>query len=253
MGYIVKYSLLSFPLASVGLGIWQLKRLEWKKGLIRDLENQLQQEPMDLQGIGDIEEIKNREYRRIRVRGQYDTEPTNQILLKPRQLVINKEAISRGRTNLQSNVGACVVTPFTVDKSDLRILVNRGWLASKGPDNIRDSAHIGLDSGGKPIEVIGVIRKSDKRSTYGMNNNVTINEWHIRDIEAMANKLKTVPLFIDAEQDPKRTQGPIGGQTQLQIRNEHLNYAITWFSLAFFTLVMWYSRYGNPFRRRFRK
>lgn len=253
MGYFVKYSLLSFPLASVGLGVWQLKRLEWKKGLIRDLEGQLKQEPVDLQEMRSIEEFKDNEYHRVRVRGRYDTDLKNQILLKPRQLVMNKEAIGRGRTNLQSNVGAYVVTPFNIDGSDIRILINRGWLASKGPDNLQDSAHIGLDSGGKPIEVTGVVRKSDKRKTYGMSNNLTLNEWHIRDVEAMAKKLNTVPLFIDAEEDPNRTLGPIGGQTQLQIRNEHLNYAITWFSLAFFTLVMWYSKYGNPFRRRLRR
>lgn len=251
MGYIVKYGLLSFPLASVGLGVWQLKRLEWKKGLIRDLENQIKQEPVDLKTIESLDQIKDYEYRRVRVRGKYDTNPQNQILLKPRQLVINKEAIGRGRTNLQSNVGACIVTPFNVDGSDLRILVNRGWLASRGPDNIQDDAHVGLDSGGEPIEVTGVIRKSDKRATYGLNNNMTLNEWHIRDIEAMAKKLKTAPLFIDAEEDPTRTRGPFGGQTHLEIRNEHLNYAITWFGLAFFTVVMWYGKYG--YRKKIRK
>lgn len=252
MANIVKYSLLSFPLASAGLGVWQLKRLEWKKGLISDIERQMKQEPVELKTVDSLEALRDDEYRRVRVCGQYDPDPNQQIYLRPRQLVINSEAAARGRTNLQTNVGVNVVTPLKLEGFDLRILVNRGWLSSKGRDNVLEGSHIGLSSDGKPIELVGVVRTSDKRPSYGLKNNESSNEWQIRDVEALARKLNTAPFFIDAEEDTKRLEGPFGGQTQLHIRNEHLNYAITWFSLSFFTLVMWYSKYGrrNPFKRR---
>lgn len=241
---LIKYSLLGFPIASTGLGVWQIKRLDWKKKLLSDLEEKIKGEPVDLLEIGSARDIEGLEYRRVKTRGKYDPDPAHQLFLKPRALIVNEEAIYRGKTAHQSNNGVNVVTPFTVDGTNLRILVNRGWLALKGKDEVTENAHIGLDAK-EPFELTGVIRKSDKRSTYGLNNDVTRNEWHIRDVDAMAQALNTAPIFIDADQDTNRTQGPIGGQTQLNVRNEHLNYAITWFGLAAFSFLMWYTKYGK--------
>ena len=241
---IIKYSLLGFPIASTGLGFWQLKRLEWKKKLVANLEDKMKEEPIDLLEISSAKDIESLEYRQVKTHGRYDSDPTHQLFLKPRALIVNEEAIYRGKTAHQSNNGVNVITPFTVDGTNLRILVNRGWLGLRGKEEVTENAHIGLDAS-EPHELVGVIRKSDKRSTYGLKNDVTRNEWHIRDIDAMAQALNTAPIFIDANQDTKRTQGPIGGQTQLNIRNEHLNYAITWFGLAAFSFLMWYSKYGK--------
>lgn len=243
-GFLVKYSLLAFPVASAGLGVWQIKRLKWKKQLLADLDEQILQEPLDLMAINSVSELESLEYRRAKVRGRYDSDPSHQIFLKPRGLIVNKEALFRGKTAHQSNNGVNVITPFSVEGSNLRILVNRGWLAMKGKESYKENAHLGLDAK-EPQELVGVIRKSDKKSTYGVNNDLTSNEWHIRDIEAMSRALKTAPIFLDAEQVEDRTEGPIGGQTQLNIRNEHLNYAITWFSLSALTLLMWYTKYGR--------
>lgn len=245
-GFVVKYSLLTFPIASTGLGVWQIKRLEWKKKLLADLDKQMSEEPIDLMAVNSAAHLADLEYRRIKTRGRYDPDPSHQIFLKPRALIVNEEAIYRGKTAHQSNNGVNVITPFLVDGSSLRILVNRGWLDSK---EYRQHAHIGLDKD-ESQSLCGVVRKSDKKSTYGVNNIVTSDEWHIRDIDAMSKVLKTASIFIDAEQDNKRTEGPIGGQTQLNVRNEHLNYAITWFSLAALTFVMWYSKYGKKFKIR---
>lgn len=249
-GIAVKYSLLAFPIASAGLGVWQIKRLEWKKDMIRQLDEQIMEEPIGLNDVKDVEKLKDIEYRRIRTRGRYDPDPKNQLFLKPRNMIANEEAILRGRTAHQSNNGVNVITPFIVDGTNLRILVNRGWLAVRGKDGYRENAHIGLKQDGSQ-ELVGVLRKSDTKTTFGVNNDVTRKEWHIRDIEAMSQVLKTAPVFIDAEQDTKRTEGPIGGQTQMNIRNEHLNYAITWFSLSGLTFYMWYSKFGKGISKRF--
>lgn len=246
---VVKYGLLAFPFASSGLGYWQIKRLEWKKGLIADLEMQMQNEPVDLLSLDTTKGVDHLEYRRVRVRGRYDRNPSHQLYLKPRQLVINEEAIARGRTANQSGVGVNVITPFHLDGTNLRILVNRGWLASKGKDNVKDNALVGLTDATE--ELTGVIRKSDVRSTYGVNNDETAQDWHIRDIKSMAKRLNTEPILIDLDANSNRTKGPYGGQTQLNIRNEHLNYAITWFSLAALSFMMWYTKFGRR-KRRFR-
>lgn len=245
MSSLVKYGLLSFPIASCGLGYWQLKRLEWKNNLITNLGDQLSEEPVDLLSLDLPQALDKFEYRRVKVRGRYDPNPRNQLYLKPRPLIVNDEAIYRGRTAHQSNIGVNVITPFQIDGTDLRILVNRGWLSIKGRESVEDSSHIGLNKADTSIDLVGIVRKTDRRPRYGLKNDVTKNEWQIRDIEAMSKVLKTAPIFIDAIEDTTRREGPYGGQTALQIRNEHLNYAITWFALAAFTLALWYGKYGR--------
>lgn len=242
MSTIIKYSLLSFPLASIGLGVWQLRRLEWKNDLIAKLEERLTSEPLDLLQIESTKDLHKLEYRRVKAKGRFDTDPNNQIILKPRPLVVNKEAIHRGKTDFQSNVGLNVVTPFSIDDTNLRILVNRGWLPTKGYEDITLKP--------ESVELVGILRTTDKRPTYGMKNDEKTNVWQIRDIEAMSRALKTAPIFLDKEQELHATEGPIGGQTQLNVRNEHLNYAITWFALSLFSFAMWFSKYGMKKKRR---
>lgn len=256
MGAVVKYGLLSFPLASAGLGVWQLRRLEWKNALLANLEEQIDGEPVDLLNIASSKELEDKEYRRVKTRGRFDRDPNHQIMLKPRQLVVNDEALYRGRTSMQSHIGVNVVTPFRVEGTDLRILVNRGWLASRGSkDSVLNSLNLGLGPENEPIALVGIIRKTDNRPRYGLKNDESTNEWQVRDVEAMARVLCTAPIFVDADQTLSKGEGPIGGQTLVNVRNEHLNYAITWFSLSILCVVMWYSKYGKyrvakMFRRR---
>lgn len=44
----------------------------------------------------------------------------------------------------------------------------------------------------------------------------------------MAQVADTAPIFVDAAEDSWVPGGPIGGQTNLSIRNEHLQYILTW-------------------------
>lgn len=50
------------------------------------------------------------------------------------------------------------------------------------------------------------------------------------------------PIFLDATNDFDIPGGPIGGQTRVSLRNEHLSYILTWFSLSGITAFMWYVR-----------
>lgn len=242
---IVKYALLSMPLTSFGLGIWQIRRLEWKKGVIKELDEKIVKEPIDLLSIESLEDLNDLEYQPVKVKGHFDPDPKHQLYLEPRTLVVNREALFRGRTAHQQSIGVNVITPFHVDGTNLRVLVNRGWLSRMGRDNVEENAHIGLGKETDSIEVVGLLRKSDKRPRYGLKNNEATNFWQVRDVDAIARVLNTAPVFIDAKEDESRTDGPYGGQTQLNVRNEHLNYAITWFSLSALCVAMWYTKYGK--------
>jgi len=56
----------------------------------------------------------------------------------------------------------------------------------------------------------------------------------------MCSSTGAKPVFLDATYEMTVPGGPIGGQTRVGLRNEHLSYLITWFSLSAATSYMWY-------------
>lgn len=70
-------------------------------------------------------------------------------------------------------------------------------------------------------------------------------EWDIsckylsRDVYALAKRLDTDPIFVDASEESSVKGGPIGGQTRVKLRNDHLSYMITWYTLSAATLLGW--------------
>lgn len=58
----------------------------------------------------------------------------------------------------------------------------------------------------------------------------------------MSRLAGTEPVFLDATANSTIPGGPIGGQTRVSLRNEHLSYIITWFSLSAFTSWLWYTK-----------
>ncbi len=64
-----------------------------------------------------------------------------------------------------------------------------------------------------------------------------------RDVEGMARLLDTAPIFFDADADSTVPDGPIGGQTVVTVRNEHVSYILTWYSLSIITAFLWHRRF----------
>lgn len=50
-----------------------------------------------------------------------------------------------------------------------------------------------------------------------------------RDIEEMAEYGRTNYTFIDANEASTVPGGPIGGQTQINLKDEHYQYMFTWY------------------------
>jgi surfeit locus 1 family protein len=108
------------------------------------------------------------------------------------------------------------------------ILVDRGF----SPD--------GAASGRAPSEplrqpVIGVLRRAESRNWLTPPNDVAGNDWHSRDISAMAKALgapKPAPVFLMLESPRPQDGGPIPAALPTDIPNNHMGYALTWFGLA---------------------
>jgi surfeit locus 1 family protein len=76
------------------------------------------------------------------------------------------------------------------------------------------------------------------------NNRPDLNYWFWGDLPAMAKAAKldpvrVAPFYIDADAAPNPGGWPKGGTTRLELPNNHLQYALTWFSLAVALIVIY--------------
>ncbi|KAM3874014.1 surfeit locus protein 1 [Diretmus argenteus] len=232
----LKWVLLLIPVTAFGLGTWQVKRRQWKLQLIADLRSLTTAEPIPLPV--DPLELKELEYRRVRVRGRYDH--SKELYVLPRSPVDpEKEAREAGRLTSSGDTGANVITPFYCTDLGVTILVNRGFVPKT---KIRPETRMKGQMEGE-VDVVGVVRLTETRKPFVPNNNVERNHWHYRDLEAMSRVTGAEPIFIDADLGSTIPGGPIGGQTRVTLRNEHLQYIVTWYGLCAATSYMWYAKF----------
>ncbi|XP_054468477.1 surfeit locus protein 1 [Anoplopoma fimbria] len=231
-----KWFLLIIPVTTFGLGTWQVKRRQWKMQLINELARLTTAEPIPLPL--DPNELKSLEYRRVTVRGQYDH--SRELYILPRSPVDpEKEAREAGRLSSSGETGANVITPFHCTDLGITILVNRGYVPRQ---KIRPETRMKGQVEGE-VEVVGVVRLTEDRKPFVPNNDVERNRWHYRDLEAMGSVTGAEPIFIDADFGSTTPGGPIGGQTRVTLRNEHMQYMVTWYGLCAATSYMWYAKF----------
>lgn len=235
--------LLLVPITTFALGTWQVKRRKWKLHLIEELESRTKQEPHQLPE--DLSELEKMEYYPVRVRGRFDH--SRELYLGPRSLIVDGDAAHQGSIMSQNAKGKlggyCIVTPFILSDRDATILVNRGWVSSKQKNSATRPA--GQIEG--EVELTGLVRLSEKRAPFMPSNKP--DAWHYRDVEKMAETLHTAPVFIDACVDSSVPGGPVGGQTRVALRNEHLSYIVTWYGLSAATGIIWFRTFVHKLRK----
>jgi len=229
------YALLTIPIATLLLGFWQIKRRENKLELIKFLEERTKSQPTDLPTDLDVLEklVETDEYRPFKVKGYF---------LHSKEIVITPRS---DLTGTLQGTGANIITPFVLSSNPkLIVLVNRGYVPYTHLSPMSRRAAQSEDE----VEIIGLLRgKLEYTNTFTPVNKPPF-EWHFRDVNRMAEVLGTVPIFLDARRDTESSSirgGPIGGQTAINIRNEHMSYIITWFSLSILTSYLWWRRFGR--------
>ncbi|KAM3825495.1 surfeit locus protein 1 isoform 2-T2 [Vipera latastei] len=231
---ILKWGLLLIPIGSFFLGSWQ--RREWKLRLISELESRVFAEPIPLPT--DLYELNKMEYVPVKVRGHFNH--SKELYVLPRSPVdAEKEARNAGRIMSNVESGAHVITPFYCTDLGITILVNRGFVSRKlmNPET-RLKGQIQGD-----IELTGLVRLSEPRRPFVPENNIEQNTWFYRDLDTMAKVTGAEPIFIDADYRSSVPGGPIGGQTRVTLRNEHMQYILTWYTLCAATSFLWYKRF----------
>ncbi|CAH2985337.1 unnamed protein product [Chilo suppressalis] len=117
------------------------------------------------------------------------------------------------------------------------ILINRGWVPTKlKPKGKREASMIKGE-----VELVGVVRLSEKRAPFMPKNNPEKGAWYCRDLEQMSQYLNCAPVWLDVRGIDDPPEGwPIPNQTRVTLRNEHLSYLVTWYLLSAFTAAMWH-------------
>ncbi|CAO1614093.1 unnamed protein product [Sympodiomycopsis kandeliae] len=266
------------PLFTFGLGWWQVQRLDWKLGLIEELEYKLKKEPIKLPKNVNLDVLPSFEFRLVSLSGYLDHSRT--MFLGPRV----RDGV----------MGYNVVVPLMRDGGGGEILVDRGFVSEKSMvvngddrklkenDAIQPSGHVTLTA---------LLPRISPPNYFTPENQPERNRWFHADPEAMAEysssgTTKALKLgdseSISSEQDTdsytpsagvgesvKKMLGlnsteehnvlpilveevfegydgnvrvekgiPVGRAATIELRNQHAVYAATWFSLSAATAAM---------------
>ena len=193
----------------VSLGAWQMQRLDWKRGVLAEIEARISGAAMPLPQLVDPAAQR---YQPVDLSGSIGDGELH-VLVSVKQ---------RG-------AGYRVISPFTTDDGR-SLLVDRGFVPVEDKATPRRTG---------PATVSGNLHWPDDRNSSTPENDLAANIWFARDIGAMAEVLKTEPLLVIA----RDMSPPDTGVTPLPvdtsgIPNDHLQYAITWFSLAAIWITM---------------
>ena len=130
----------------VGLGSWQLIRLNWKLELINQIENSLKNEPVNL----------------------LDHTPTNYLRIKTAGTIDFDKQIYLYNLNDKGQPGFDIVNPIIIESKNF--LLNRGWI----PFNEKENNKINiLDSS----NIIGTLKKQLKANRFKPENDIQDNYW----------------------------------------------------------------------------
>jgi surfeit locus 1 family protein len=195
----------------LALGTWQVQRRAWKLDLIARVDARLHAAPEPApfgKAIG-----KQDEYRRVMATGRF---------------VPGKDALVQAST--VRGPGWWVMTPLSTQRG--AVLVNRGYVADRRAP---------APPAGK-VMVVGLLRLTEPGGGFLRSNDPAAGRWYSRDVAAIArrNGLELEPYFIDAEAGAERPGQPIGGLTVVTFTNNHLAYALTWYTLAMMTAAAFF-------------
>jgi len=203
-------------LMCIALGVWQLQRLEWKRGLIAERAAAVAAQPVQLPQT--LAEARAMEFRPVVDDG---------VFLNDREIFV-------GATDPRGRAGFHVLTPLR--EPDGRIVfVNRGFIHSERKD---PATRAGGQLTGT-VHISGLLRlpPEAKPNWFLPDNRPDLNYWFWIDLPAMAAVARLAPgdiapFYIDADATPNPGGWPQGGVTPLDLPNDHLQYAIIWFSFA---------------------
>ena len=205
--FLFSVFIIFFILVFIGLGTWQIIRLNWKNNLILEIENSLKNPPVELA------QSNKENFLKIKTSGSIDFD--KQIYLY--------------NLNESGTPGFEVINPIVID--DENYLINRGWIPfeKKGTQeiNVFDQKNI-----------IGTLKLQGKKNIFKPDNDLEENYWFSLNrediLEFTGKNFSKYIIYLDGNY-----QFPKPKKITANISNNHQKYAITWFSLALSILLLY--------------
>ncbi len=183
----------------VSLGIWQVRRLAWKEGMLARIEAQMAGDPVP------VFSQPFEEFMPVVAEGTI-TGPEAHVLTSIRQV----------------GAGFRIVSAF--ETQGRRILLDQGFVSQELKNAARPD---------RSVRITGNFRTVDEADFFTPDPDIDKNYWFARDVPALAGALGTEPILIilreTSEPEPLVTPLPVD---TAGIPNDHQGYAVTWFSLA---------------------
>jgi surfeit locus 1 family protein len=211
-------------LICLALGAWQVERLFWKHDLIAQRQAAVAAPPAAVPKS--LAEARDMEFRHVSDEGVF----------------LNDKEIFLGATSEVGRQGYQILTPL-LEPGGRLVFVNRGFI----PAELKDPARRAAGQLAGTVRVQGLLRlpPAGRPAWFLPDNRPDLNYWFWVDLPAMsaADKLepdRVASFYIDADASPNPGGWPKGGVTRLALPNDHLQYAITWFSLAVALMVIYF-------------
>ena len=205
--FLFSVFIIFFIFVFIGLGTWQIIRLNWKNNLILEIENSLKNPPVELA------QSNKENFLKIKTSGTIDFD--KQIYLY--------------NLNESGTPGFEVINPIMI--GDENFLINRGWIPfeKKGTQeiNVFDQKNI-----------IGTLKLQGRKNIFKPDNDLDENYWfslNREDILKFTGKnFSKYIIYLDGNYQLPRPK-----KITANISNNHQKYAITWFSLALSILLLY--------------
>ena len=204
-------------LVLIGLGAWQVQRLHEKQALLSSIAERMTTQEAPLDDVLRLP-IAETEWRHVRTRGHF---------------LHDKEAYVHA-IEPELGLGVQVLTPLQLSEGGT-VLVDRGFVPlSSRPPETRSAGQVEGE-----VDVSGIVRLAGERNMFTPAADERERTWYWRDPEGIAKALGIeirAPVVIVADQPANPGGLPRFTGYRVDIPNNHLQYALTWFGLAL-TLV----------------
>ena len=187
----------------ISLGVWQVQRLGWKQDVLARIEAQISAAPVPL---NDALEPEFQRYAPVEVTGTFGADHIRMLASR-------------------KSIGPVyrIIRPFQTEDG-ARVLVDTGWQPQS-----RDV----VSAPAMRLTLLGNLDAPIETDGFTPDPDMAANIWFARDVPAMAAALGTDPVLVVLRDAPETDLGVTPWPVDTAgIPNDHLQYAITWFSLT---------------------
>ncbi|MVT68933.1 SURF1 family protein [Bradyrhizobium pachyrhizi] len=209
----------------IALGFWQLQRRVEKHALIAALDARLAAptEALPPPSAWPTLTSAKDEFRRVTLTATYAKQPDAMVF----------SSGSAVRDDI-SGPGTWALLPAKLASGET-VVINTGFVQNTMQDRAFEDRVVGRLVTGAPVELTGYIRFPEPPGRLTPKEDISKRLWFVRDHRAMAQALgwgQVAPFYIDLEAPVPDSGTPKPGPLKVRLKDDHMQYAITWFSLA---------------------